>query len=180
MKQIQIDKLHFELFIDYEQIQKQIRLMGIDISLQYADKNPVFIGVLNGCFMFMADLMKEVTIPCQLSFVKLASYEGVASQGTIQQLLGVGMDLKGRHVVIVEDVIDTGNSLKHTIATLQDLEVASISVCALLMKPDCLVHQFDEDLLVGFEIDKEFVVGYGLDYNGQGRNLPDIYKNFSL
>lgn len=180
MKQIQIDKLHFELFIDYEQIQKQIRLMGIDISVQYADKNPVFIGVLNGCFMFMADLMKEVTIPCQLSFVKLASYEGVASQGTIQQLLGVGMDLKDRHVVIVEDVIDTGNSLKHTIATLQDLDVASISVCALLIKPDCLVHQFDEDLLIGFEIDKEFVVGYGLDYNGQGRNLPDIYKNVSL
>ena len=179
MKQIQINQLHFDLFIDYEQIQKQIRLLGIDLSLQYADKDPVFIGVLNGCFMFMADLMKEISVPCQLSFVKLASYEGLQSQGTIHQLLGVGMDLKDRHVVIVEDIIDTGNSLKHTIAALQNLEVASISVCALLMKPDCLEHQFDEDLLVGFEIEKEFVVGYGLDYNGLGRNLPDIYKNIT-
>lgn len=127
--------------------------------------------------MFMADLMKEVDTPCELSFVKLASYQGTAQQDEVQELFGVGMDLTGRHVVIVEDVIDTGNSLKHTIAALAQLNVASIAVCALLMKPSCLQHQFDNIMYVGFEIEKEFVVGYGLDYNGQYRNLKDIYKN---
>lgn len=176
MKHIQIDHLNFELFIDYEQIKKRIRLMGIDISVKYADKNPVFVGVLNGCFMFMADLMKQVHVPCEVSFVKLASYQGT-QQDQIQELLGVGMDLTGREIIIVEDIIDSGNSLQHTIAALEKLNVASIAVCSLLMKPDCLQHAFDNITYVGFEIEKEFVVGYGLDYNGQCRNLPDIYKN---
>ncbi|KGE13969.1 hypoxanthine phosphoribosyltransferase [Sphingobacterium deserti] len=176
MKHIQIDNLDFELFIDYEQIKKRIRLMGIDISMKYADKNPVFVGVLNGCFMFMADLMKQVHVPCEVSFVKLSSYQGV-QQDQIQELFGVGMDLAGREIIIVEDIIDSGNSLQHTIAALEKLDVASIAVCALLMKPECLQHEFDNITYVGFEIEREFVVGYGLDYNGQCRNLPDIYKN---
>lgn len=178
MRAIEIDNLRFEPFIEYDQIKKRIRLIGIAINMQYADKNPVFIGVLNGCFMFMADLMKEVAIPCELSFVKLASYEGTA-QGKIHELLGVGLDLNGRDVVIVEDVVDTGNSLKHTIEALEKLGVASVSVCTLLLKPACLQYDFDNIMYVGFEIDKEFVVGYGLDYNGQYRNLPDIYKEVS-
>ncbi|WDF69293.1 hypoxanthine phosphoribosyltransferase [Sphingobacterium oryzagri] len=176
MKHIQIDNLNFELFIDYEQIKKRIRLMGIDISMKYKDKNPVFIGVLNGCFMFMADLMKEVHMACEVSFVKLSSYHGTA-QDQIKELLGVGIDLAGREVIIVEDIIDTGNSLQHTIEALERMNVASIAVCALLMKPECLKHTFDNITYVGFEIDREFVVGYGLDYNGQCRNLADIYKN---
>ncbi|MFD1769517.1 hypoxanthine phosphoribosyltransferase [Sphingobacterium suaedae] len=178
MKHIQIDHLNFELFIDYEQIKKRIRLMGIDISMKYADRHPVFVGVLNGCFMFMADLMKQIHVPCELSFVKLASYQGV-NQGHVHELLGVGMDLTGREVIIVEDVIDSGNSLKHTIEALEKLHVGSIAVCTLLMKPEALQYEFDNIMYVGFEIDKEFVVGYGLDYNGQCRNLPDIYKNVS-
>lgn len=176
MKHIQIDHLKFELFIDHEQIQKRVRLMGIDISMKYEKLHPVFVGVLNGCFMFMADLMKEVHIPCELSFVKLASYQGT-EQAQISQLLGVGIDLSDRHVIIVEDIIDSGNSLKHTIDALEKLQVSSIAVCSLLMKPDCLAYQFDNIMYVGFEIGKEFVVGYGLDYNGQCRNLPDIYKH---
>src|SRR5690606_11432929 len=178
-KNIRIDNLDFELFIDYDQIKKRIRLMGIDISVKYADKNPVFVGVLNGCFMFMADLMKQEHIPCELSFVKLASYCGTY-QEQINELLGVGMDLKGRDIIIVEDIIDSGNSLCHTIDALERLQVNSISVCALLMKPSCLTHSFDNIMYVGFEIEKEFVVGYGLDYNGQCRNLSDIYKNIIL
>lgn len=177
MKQIQIDQLHFELFIDYEQIQQRTVFIGADLNEKYRDKNPVFIGVLNGSFMFMADLMKEVQIPCELSFVKLASYQGSEQQEEIHQLLGVGIDLAGRHVVIVEDIIDTGNSLKHTIEALAQFQVASVAVCALLMKPSCLQHHFENILNIGFEIEKEFVVGYGLDYNGQYRNLKDIYKN---
>ena len=175
MRTIEIDNYSFEPFIEYEQIKKRIRLIGIDINVRYADKHPVFIGVLNGCFMFMADLMKQVHIPCEMSFVKLASYSGT-SNGDIKELIGVGMDLTGRHIVIVEDVVDSGNSLKHTMEALERLEVASISVCTLLLKPSCLQYDFDNIMYVGFEIEKEFVVGYGLDYNGQCRNLPDIYK----
>lgn len=175
MSRITVGDLDFDLFIDYEQIKKRIRLMGVDISVKYADKNPVFIGVLNGCFMFMADLMKEVDIPCELSFVKLSSYQGTA-YGQISELIGVGIDLTDRDVIIVEDVIDSGNSLKHTIEALEQLKVRSIAACALLIKPAALQHDFDNIISVGFEIDKEFVVGYGLDYNGQGRNLEDIYQ----
>ena len=178
MRSIEIDKLTFEPFIEYSEIKKRIRLIGIDINVQYADKHPVFIGVLNGCFMFMADLMKQVHIPCELSFVKLASYAGT-EQGNIHKLIGVGMDLTGRDIVIVEDVVDSGNSLKHTIEALEDLSVASIAVCTLLLKPACLQYDFDNIMYVGFEIDPEFVVGYGLDYNGQCRNLPDIYREVS-
>ncbi len=176
MKNIQIDNLEFELMIDYEQIQKRIRLIGIDINLKYEEKHPVFIGVLNGCFMFMADLMKQVHIPCEMSFVKLASYAGT-EQGELHELIGVGMSLVGRHVVIVEDIVDSGRSLVHTIEALERLGVASISVATLLIKPDCLLYAFDNIMYVGFEIEREFVVGYGLDYNGQCRNLQNIYKN---
>lgn len=175
MNTITVDGLCFEPFIEYDQIKKRIRLIGIDLNVQYADKHPVFVGVLNGCFMFMADLMKHVHIPCEMSFVKLASYSGTDS-GEIHQLLGVGMDLAGRHVIIVEDVVDSGRSLAHTQSALERLHVASISVCTLLLKPNKLQQQFDNIMYVGFEIGGEFVIGYGLDYNGQCRNLKDIYR----
>lgn len=178
MKKIQIDDLDFELFIDYKQIKERIQVIGIIINTEYANKQPVFLGVLNGCFMFMADLMKQICIPCEVSFVKLASYNGT-TQEYISELLGVGMDLTGREIIIVEDIIDSGNSLKYTIDALETLQVAHITVCALLVKPECLQHTFDNIRYVGFEIDKEFVIGYGMDYNGQYRNLPDIYKNSS-
>ncbi|NGM62445.1 hypoxanthine phosphoribosyltransferase [Sphingobacterium sp. SGG-5] len=177
MDKIQIDNLHFQRFIDYDQIQKRIRLIGIDINMKFEHQHPVFLGVLNGCFMFMADLMKQIHISCEMSFVKLASYDGMRG-GEIGELIGVGMDLKGRHVIIVEDIVDTGNSLKYTMDSLEKLGVASVSVCALLLKPTCLQHDFDNVMYVGFEIEPEFVVGYGMDYNGQCRNLPDIYRKF--
>ncbi|TJZ62047.1 hypoxanthine phosphoribosyltransferase [Sphingobacterium olei] len=175
MKSIEIDDLYFEQFIEYDQIKKRIRLIGIDLNVKYEDKHPVFLGVLNGCFMFMADLMKQVHVPCEMSFVKLASYHGV-DQGKVSELLGVGMDLQGRDVIIVEDIVDTGKSLKHTMDALEALGVNSVAVCTLLLKPSCLTYPFDNIMYVGFEIEKEFVVGYGLDYNGQCRNLPDIYR----
>lgn len=178
MRNIVIDNLHFELLFEHEQIQKRIRLMGIDINSKFEHLHPVFIGVLNGCFMFMADLMKQIHIPCELSFVKLASYQG-ADQGAIHELIGVGISLKDRNVIIVEDIVDSGNSLLYTIEALEKLGVASISVATLLMKPDCLVHSFDNIMYVGFEIQKEFVVGYGLDYHGQCRNLTHIYRNIA-
>lgn len=173
---ISIDNLDFELLIDNEQIMKRVRLIGIDINVKYEDKLPVFVGVLNGSFMFMADLLKQITIPCEMSFVKLASYNG-RERGEINELLGVEIDLSGRNVIVVEDVVDTGNSLKHTLEALEKLEVRSIAVCTLLIKPEMVKHQFDNILYVGFEIDKDFVVGYGLDYNGMCRNLQHIYRN---
>ncbi|EFK58349.1 phosphoribosyltransferase [Sphingobacterium spiritivorum] len=176
MKYLTVDNLEFEIMIDHDQIQKRIRLIGIDLNMRFENKHPVFIGVLNGCFMFMSDLMKQVVIPSELSFVKLASYKGVEQQD-IAELIGVGMDLTGRDVIIVEDIIDSGHSLKHTMEALEKLGVASISVCALLMKPANLQVQFDNIMYIGFEIEKEFVIGYGLDYNGQCRNLPDIYQH---
>lgn len=175
MDNVVVGDLEFEPFISFEQIQKQTVELGAKISQDYADKNPVFIGVLNGCFMFMSDLMKEISIPCEITFVKLASYEGT-SQGNINQLLGVGIDLTGREVIVVEDIVDTGNSLKYALAALSVLNIKSVAVCSLLVKPSCLTYQFDNINYVGFEIEPEFVVGYGLDYNRQGRNLQNIYR----
>lgn len=175
MNNVIVEDLEFEPFITESQIESRIRTIAMDINIRYGEHNPVFVGVLNGSFMFMADLMKCVDIRCEMSFVKLASYSGT-EKGEISELLGVGMDLSGRHVIIVEDIVDTGNSLVHTIEALKSLNIAGMSICTLLMKPDCLEHKFEQIDYVGFEIAPEFVVGYGLDYNGQGRNLRHIYK----
>lgn len=178
MDNVIVGDLEFEPFMSFEQLQERTRLLGEEISRDYIGKNPVFIGVLNGCFMFMSDLMKEISITCEMSFVKLASYHGTA-QGRISQLLGVGIDLTGRDVIIVEDIVDTGNSLTFTFEALAEFNINSLAVCSLLLKPSCLQHSFDNLKYVGFEIAPEFVVGYGLDYNGQGRNLRHIYKVYS-
>lgn len=175
MNNVFVGDLEFEPFIKNDQIQEKIKELSDIINIEYRDKNPVFIGVLNGCFMFMSDLMKEISIPCEMSFVKLASYEGT-SQGEISQLLGVGIDLTDRDVVIVEDIVDTGNSLTYTLAALKTLAPKSVKVASLLVKPSCLKYSFDNLKFVGFEIAHEFVVGYGLDYNKQGRNLKHIYR----
>lgn len=175
MDNIIIEDLEFQPFISQSQIEQRIKLMTDEINNDYKGKTPVFIGVLNGCFMFMSDLLKEIAVECEMTFVKLASYHGT-NQGIIQELLGLGIELTGRDVIIVEDIIDTGNSLKHTLEALAHSGAASISVCSLLIKPSCLQHSFDIKMYTGFEIEREFVVGYGLDYNGKGRNLKHIYK----
>lgn len=179
MKTIQIDDLTFTPFIDQTEIQARVAELGHEICKDYTNKQPVFIGVLNGCFMFMSDLLKNISISCEMSFVKLASYDGL-EQGNINQLIGVGMDLMGRHVIVVEDVVDSGNSIKYTVEALSTIGVASISICTLLLKPTCLQHDIKNIDYIGFEIDPEFVIGYGLDYNGLFRNLPDIYRESSI
>ncbi|HAK28881.1 MULTISPECIES: phosphoribosyltransferase [Sphingobacterium] len=179
MKKIEIDGLLFEPLFEEEQIQKRVRLMGIDISRRYEHKLPVFIGVLNGCFMFMADLLKQIDVPCEMSFIKLASYIGTG-QSELNELLGLGIDLEGRDVIIVEDIVDSGHSLKYTLDAVKKLNPAGVIACALLVKPEALQYHFEELTYVGFEISKEFVVGYGMDFNGLCRNLPDIYKNVAI
>jgi len=173
---IEIDQKSFALMIDYEQIKKRLRLIGIQLNVAYDGRIPVFVGVLNGCFMFMADLMKEVHIASEVCFVKLASYDGDQRNEKIKHLLGLNQNLKGREVVIVEDIIDTGNTLRETIACVKEHEPASIAVCTLLLKSEALEYDFEEIAYVGFEIENAFVIGYGLDYKGLGRNLKDIYK----
>lgn len=173
---ITINQKQFERIIDYNQIKKRIRLIGIQINVAYENQHPIFIGVLNGCFMVMADLMKQIHITSEISFVKLSSYEGTARRDGVSELIGLDCNLEGREVIIVEDIVDTGHSLKHTLDAVYVQNPASVAVCTLLLKPNALQYTFDNIAYVGFEIDNEFVVGYGLDYLGVGRTLPDIYR----
>lgn len=176
MHRIHIDGKEFQLLIDYESIKKRIRLMGIQLNVDFENRLPVFIGVLNGSFMFMADLMKEIHIPCEITFVKLASYHGNTSGSQkITEELDLLMDIRERDVIIVEDIVDTGNTLRYIIDKINARKPASLRVSTLLFKPAALEQMIDEITDVGFEVENEFVVGYGLDYKGLGRNLTDIY-----
>jgi hypoxanthine phosphoribosyltransferase len=176
---IQIDDKDFDLLLEYDQVKKRIRLIGIQLNVDYENRVPVFVGVLNGSFIFMADLMKEISISSEVTFVKVTSYEGTKSSGKIKEEIGLGVDLKGRDVVIVEDIIDTGNTLMHLLKEVKKHKPASINVCTLLIKPKLMKHTIEELRYTGFEIPDGFVVGYGMDYKGLGRNLKDIYRAVS-
>lgn len=175
MSKIQIDNKEFEILFEHDQIKKRTHLIGIQLNVVYEKRVPVFIGVLNGSFMFFADLMKQVEIAAEVCFVKIASYKGEERSET-KELFGLDMDLKGREVVIVEDIIDTGETLNFLLKEINKHEPASVAVCAMLMKPNKMQYYFKEINYVVFEIEDDFVVGYGLDYNGLGRNLKDVYK----
>lgn len=164
----------FKTSIPEAEIRKRVKAVADRINRDMADKNPILIAVLNGSFIFAADLMRMLTIPCEISFVKLASYEGTTSSGKITEVLGINEDLSGRTVIIVEDIVDTGLTMKRMIETLGTRNPASIHVCTLLVKPDKLTVDLNIEY-VAMEIPNDFIVGYGLDYDQQGRNLPDIY-----
>lgn len=172
---IQIHDLKFEPFLTAEQIRAAIRDLGEAISTDYAGKNPIFIAILNGSYVFVADLLRCCEITCELSFVKLSSYDGLKSSGQIKTQIGLTQDLKDRHVVILEDIIDTGKTVHHFLKDITAMEPASVKLAVLLVKPEALEHPLHVDY-VGFEIPNKFVVGYGLDYNEAGRNLPAIYQ----
>lgn len=173
---IEIDKKNFELMLEYEQIKKRIRLLAIQLNIDFENRIPVFIGVLNGSFIFLADLIKEIHISSEVSFVKVSSYEGDKSSGKIKEEIGLQIPLKDRDVIIVEDIVDSGKTLEYLLEMINKENPSSVHVCTLLFKPDSLKVKIDEINYIGFEIADEFVVGYGLDYNGLGRNLRDIYK----
>lgn len=175
MSKIQIDNKEFELMLAHDQLKKRIRLIAIQLNVVYAKSVPVFLGILNGSFMFMADLMKEIDIAAEVCFVKIASYNG-EEKNEIKEIFGLNMDLKDRNVIVVEDIVDTGETLTHLLNEIKKQEPASIAVCTLLLKPGKLQFDFKELAYIGFEIPDDFVVGYGLDYNGLGRNLKDVYK----
>ena len=137
-------------------------------------KNPLLLAVLNGAFIFTADLMREMTIPCEVSFVKLASYQGTTSTGTIHEVLGINEDLSGRHIIIVEDIVESGLTIKRMVEQLGTRGPASVSICTLFFKPERLKEDLHLDY-VAFKIPNDFILGYGLDYDQQARGLKDLY-----
>ena len=175
MKNIVIKDKEFELFIDSEIIEANIRRIAAKMNSDLKDLNPMFIVVLNGSFMFAGELMKYVTIPSEITFVRLSSYHGTSSTGKIHEVLGLNDNIEGRTVVIVEDIVDTGNKMKSLLSQLNKRRTKEIMISTLLFKPDSLIHDIKLDY-IALEIPDDFIVGYGLDYEGYGRNLRDIYK----
>ena len=174
MKRVKVLDKTFEVSIPEAKIKERVKAVAQQLSHDMEGKNPLLLAVLNGSFIFAADLMREMTIPCEISFVKLASYQGTTSTGKIHEVLGINEDLTDRHVVIVEDIIDTGLTMKRMVESLGTRKPASVHICALLVKPDKL--QVDLDIeYTAMKIPNDFIVGYGLDYNQHGRELKDIY-----
>ena len=174
MKRVKVLDKTFEVSIPEAEIKERVKAVAQQLSHDMEGKNPLLLAVLNGSFIFAADLMREMTIPCEISFVKLASYQGTTSTGKIHEVLGINEDLTDRHVVIVEDIIDTGLTMKRMVESLGTRKPASVHICALLVKPDKL--QVDLDIeYTAMKIPNDFIVGYGLDYNQHGRELKDIY-----
>jgi len=165
----------FELSIPYAEINEAIQKVADQINHDYADKEaPLFLGVLNGAFMFMGELMKKIEIPSEISFVKLASYSGMSSTGKVQELIGLCNNIKGRHIIIVEDVVDTGESMDHLLRSLEGHEPASVAIATLLFKPTKFTKTYEVKYRA-MDIPDDFIVGCGLDYDELGRNWKDIY-----
>lgn len=174
MQTIEVKDKRFAVSIPETEILKQVKRVAEEINRDYAGQEPVFLAVLNGSFIFAADLLREVTLPCEISFVKLASYQGTSSTGTIREMIGLGVDITDRPVIIVEDIVDTGLTMAHMIDTLRKHNPRSIDICTLLLKPEKLTVDLDIRYCA-IQIPNEFILGYGLDYDGQGRNTRDIY-----
>lgn len=175
MARIKLHDKYFVTSIPNEEIERAICSVGRQISEDYRDKEcPVFLSVLNGSFMFTASLMKSIEIQAELSFIKLSSYDGTESTGCVRQLLGLNKNIKGRNVLIVEDIVDTGNTIVELVKLLQEAGAADIKVCTLLLKPD----SYDKEIKIDYpaiKIPNDFIVGYGLDYDELGRQYKDIY-----
>ena len=171
---VKIKDKTFKTSIPEVEIQQRVKEVADHINRDMADKNPLLLAVLNGSFMFAADLMKNITIPCEISFVKLASYQGTQSTGEVKEVIGINEDLAGRTVIIVEDIVESGLTIQRMLDSLGTRNPDSIDVCTLLLKPDRLKVDLDIKY-VAFSIPNDFILGYGLDYDQQGRNLRDIY-----
>ncbi len=174
MSIVKIKDKMFETSIPEAEIKSRVKALAEQISRDMEGRNPLLLAVLNGSFIFAADLMREMTIPCEISFVKLASYEGTTSTGKIKEVIGINEDLTNRTVIIVEDIVESGLTMKRMIESLGTRNPESVHICTLLLKPDRLKTQLDIEY-VAFKIPNDFILGYGLDYDQQGRNLKDIY-----
>lgn len=174
-KKIKIHDKEFTPFIAYAEIDKIVSGVADKMNIDLRDKNPLFIAILNGSFMFAADLFHKIDFPCEITFVKLASYSGTKSTETVRQLIGIDEDIVGRNIVIIEDIIDSGLTMERVLAQLRMIGAAEIKIATLLYKPNAFKGNYKIDY-VGLEIGNKFIVGYGLDYNKHGRNFKDIYK----
>lgn len=164
----------FKTMIPAEEIDKAVQRVADQLNERYQGKTPIFLGVLSGAFLFLSDLVRKTTFDCRLAFVKISSYEGTQSTGSIKQHLGIDFDIEGKDIIIVEDIVETGHSMNYLIDYLKERNPASISICTLFFKPDKFLYEYEIDY-VAMPIGNEFIVGYGLDYNQIGRNLKDIY-----
>jgi hypoxanthine phosphoribosyltransferase len=172
---IQVHDKFFKPFISEDRIQEQVSRIASEMNQKLAAKDPIFLGILNGAFMFASDLYKQLTFPCQITFLKLASYSGTQSTGSVKQLIGINMELKDRVVVVLEDIVDTGVTLETILMQLSGFQPAEIQVATFLYKPEATIRDVRLDY-VGMEIPNDFILGYGLDYGGYGRNFKEIYQ----
>ena len=172
---IQLHDKQFVPFISAKEIEFALTKMVAQIEDDFADETPVFVGVLNGAFMVVSDFMKLYKKPCEVSFIKMASYEGISSTNEVKQLIGLNQDLTGRTVVIIEDIVDTGNTLVELKELFKQQNVKHFKIATLFFKPEAYTKDIKIDY-IGIRIPNKFIVGYGLDYNGLGRNLPEVYK----
>ncbi len=175
MIKIIVNHKSFELYLTSGLIQARIAEIANDLNDDLKNKSPLFIGILNGCFMFASDLLKQVVIDAQVSFLKLASYQGTKTTGVVKELIGLNHSITDRNVVILEDIVDTGVTLEHIVNQLSEYNPASLKIVTLILKPSSYTKDIKLDY-VGFKIPNDFIIGYGLDYEGYGRNLKDIYK----
>ena len=172
--EVKIHDKHFVELIAAGKIQERIAEIAININDAYKGKKPIFLGVLNGAFLFAADLFKKINTDCEISFIRVSSYSGTQSTGQMKNIVGINMDLKDRHVIIIEDIVDTGDTMRYLFEELKKHHCASVKLATLVFKPAALKHPLTPDY-VGFEVPPDFLVGYGLDYDGLGRNLNSIY-----
>ena len=172
---VTIKDRQFEKFIDFAQIQQAINKIAAEINEDLKDSQPIFLAVLNGSFMFAAELMKEINIPCEITFVRFSSYDGIETTNNVKRLIGLNEDIENRTVVILEDIVDSGNTIVELTTMLSQHNPKDVKVATLLFKPEALKREVTLDY-VAMEIPNDFIVGYGLDYDGLGRNLKNIYK----
>lgn len=175
MKDLILEDKKFKFYLSHKQIEAELNRIASEITRDLSQKKPLFICLLNGSFIFAADLFKKLEFSCSISFVKLKSYIGTQSSGTVQEIIGLTESVEGRTVVLVDDIIDTGTTIFYLIKKLRELKPADLKVATMFFKPDACQCCLRIDYM-GMMIDNEFVVGYGLDYNGLGRNYKDLYK----
>ena len=174
MDKIKLLDRRFKKMIPAEEIDKAVERVAEQLNERYAGKTPVFLGVLSGSFLFLSDLVRKINFDSRLAFVKISSYEGTQSTGNVKQQLGIDVDIEGKDIIIVEDIVETGHSMNYLLDYLQQRNPASVSICTLFFKPEKFLYEYKIDY-VAMPIGNEFIVGYGLDYNQIGRNLKDIY-----
>lgn len=175
MNKITIRDKTFEVSISSQTIQNRIAELATKLNADLKGKEPIFLCVLNGAFLFSADLLKKITIDCEIAFIRVSSYAGTKSTGSIKNLMGLSSDINGRIIVVLEDIVDTGDTVVYLLEELKKNNPAEIRIASLLLKPNALKHELKIDY-IGFEVPNDFLVGYGLDYDQLGRNLNDIYK----